>query len=93
MKGLLTYDRRSMDPNTQIGYLLAMVNGDVNNRIPEWAKSFQKMSISAMLLITLTTTKAAITTVHQKPKPQLQAEPQLRNNDSHATILFLRLRH
>ena len=28
MKGLLTYDPRSMDPNTQIGYSLAMVNGD-----------------------------------------------------------------
>ena len=33
------YNYRSTDPNTQIGYLLAMVNGDVNNRIPEWAKS------------------------------------------------------
>eukprot|EP00670_Eutreptiella_braarudii_P017100 CAMPEP_0174355928 /NCGR_PEP_ID=MMETSP0811_2-20130205/27671_1 /TAXON_ID=73025 ORGANISM="Eutreptiella gymnastica-like, Strain CCMP1594" /NCGR_SAMPLE_ID=MMETSP0811_2 /ASSEMBLY_ACC=CAM_ASM_000667 /LENGTH=76 /DNA_ID=CAMNT_0015487609 /DNA_START=26 /DNA_END=253 /DNA_ORIENTATION=- len=27
MKGLLTYHRPSMDPNTRIGYLLAMVNG------------------------------------------------------------------
>ena len=31
MKGLLTYGCRSMDPYTQIGYLLAMVNNDVNN--------------------------------------------------------------
>ena len=31
MKGLLTYGHGSMDPYTQIGYLLAMVNNDVNN--------------------------------------------------------------
>ena len=38
MKGLSTCNRRNMDPNTHIGCLLAMVNGDVNNRILEWAK-------------------------------------------------------
>ena len=37
MKGLLTADRRGMSHDTQIGYLLAMVNGDVNHRIPQWA--------------------------------------------------------
>ena len=35
MKGLLTADRRSMSHGTQIGYLLAMANGYVNNRIPQ----------------------------------------------------------
>ena len=37
MKGLLMCDRRFMSHDTQIGYLLAMVNGDVNMRIPSWA--------------------------------------------------------
>ena len=37
MKGLLTADHRGMSHDTQIGYLLAMVNGDVNHRIPQWA--------------------------------------------------------
>ena len=37
LKGLLTADRRGMSHDTQIGYLLAMVNGDVNHRIPQWA--------------------------------------------------------
>ena len=32
MKGLLTFDCCNMDPNTQNGYLLAMVNGGVNQR-------------------------------------------------------------
>ena len=38
MKGLLTSDCPNMDPNTPIGDLLAMVKGDVNNHIREWAK-------------------------------------------------------
>ena len=37
MKGLLTADCRGMAHDTQIGYLLAMVNGDVNHRVPQWA--------------------------------------------------------
>ena len=37
MKGLLTADCRGMSHDTQIGYLLAMVNGAVNHRIPQWA--------------------------------------------------------
>ena len=37
MKGLLTPDRRFMSHDSQIGYLLAMMNGDVNERIPSWA--------------------------------------------------------
>jgi len=36
MKGLLTADRR-VSHNMQIGYLLAMVNGDVNYSIPQLA--------------------------------------------------------
>ena len=42
MKGLLTYDRHSMEPQTRMGYLLAMVNGEVNNHIPEGAKEFHR---------------------------------------------------
>ena len=37
MKGPLTPDRRFMSHDSQIGYLLAMINGDVNKRIPSWA--------------------------------------------------------
>ena len=32
-----TTDRQGTSHDTQIGYLLAMVNGDVNHRIPQWA--------------------------------------------------------
>ena len=35
--GLLTANGKRMSHDTQIGYLLAMVNGDVNQRIPQWA--------------------------------------------------------
>ena len=41
MKGLLTCDRHFMSHDTQIGYLFAMVNGDVNMRIPSWAVELQ----------------------------------------------------
>ena len=37
MKGLLTLDRRLMSHDSQIGFLLAMINGDGNKRIPSWA--------------------------------------------------------
>ena len=37
LKGLLTPDRRFMSHDSQIGYLLAMINGDVNKGIPSWA--------------------------------------------------------
>ena len=37
MKGLLTPDWRFMSHDSQIGYLLAMINGDLNKRIPSWA--------------------------------------------------------
>ena len=37
MKGLLIADRRGMSHDTQMGYLLATVNGDVNHHIPQWA--------------------------------------------------------
>ena len=38
LKGLLTPERRYMDSNNQIGYLLCMINGDVTRRIPQWAR-------------------------------------------------------
>ena len=37
MKGLLTPDRRFMSHDSQTGYLLAMINGDVNKHIAYWA--------------------------------------------------------
>ena len=37
MKGFLTADHRSMSHDTQMGYLLAMMNGDVTNPISPWA--------------------------------------------------------
>ena len=37
MKGLLTPDRSFMSHDSQLGYLLAMINGDVNKRVPSWA--------------------------------------------------------
>ena len=42
IKRLLTDDRRSMNTNTQIGYVLTMVNGNVNERIPESAQYFHR---------------------------------------------------
>ena len=45
MKGLLMCDRCFMSHDRQIGYLLAMVNGDVNMRIPSWALSLQSSLI------------------------------------------------
>ena len=38
LKGFLEPDRQYMDPETQIGYLLCMVNGDVSECIPQWAR-------------------------------------------------------
>ena len=37
MKGLLTPDPCFMSHDSQIGYLLALINGDVKKRIPSWA--------------------------------------------------------
>jgi hypothetical protein len=37
MKGLLTADRRFISHDSQIGDLLAVINYDVNKRIPSWA--------------------------------------------------------
>ena len=38
VKGLVTRDRRYMELDTQIGYLLCMINGDVTRRIPQFAR-------------------------------------------------------
>ena len=35
--GLLTTDQRFMSHDSRIGYLLAMINGNVNKHIPSWA--------------------------------------------------------
>ena len=43
LKGLLTPQHRYMDPDTRIGYHciinhLYIINGDVTQRIPQWAR-------------------------------------------------------
>ena len=37
MKGLLTPDQRFLSHDSQIGYLLTTINGDVNKHTPSWA--------------------------------------------------------
>ena len=42
LKGLLAPGRRYMTPDTQIGDLLCMINGDVTRRIPQWARELRR---------------------------------------------------
>ena len=42
LKGLLTPDHRYMERDTQIGYLLCMINGNVTRRIPQFAWEYRR---------------------------------------------------
>ena len=51
MKGLLTYDRHSMSHDTPIGYLLAMISGDINKCMPSGALYVTNAALSSRNLV------------------------------------------